>query len=370
MLVFNKNMRMILSTGVAFIAALMFSSFSHAQNIGGVIQGSQNQQSQQSSQGSLQGRYVPPSGQPINQNARLVLEIQSLRTELSSLRNQVEQQGYQLRQLQQNSSNPVSQQTIGRQSSAINQSSSSASRIIQTTPPANGEIPPSGSVINPNNSNNQDSVQFPLLPQDQVQQNQTGIPTSANSRSQNLPQLVPQQGAIQQNAGEIVATQPQGPIQNQRQNPVQNQPQNQTLSRQAQLLRDGDRSIKTNLNEVELYNKGIDKLSGQDYKAAASIFSAQLQNFPRGEKAGDGYFWLGETFYIQEDLDSAAKSYQSLVDRFPNHVRTPKALLKLIGVHQERNDQVSAQVAMNILVSRYSGSPEASSARSQYSSLL
>jgi len=193
---------------------------------------------------------------------------------------------------------------------------------------------------------NDNSVQFPLLPQDQVAQDQV------NNGSQPLPQLVPEQS-------------------NQVQPQVQSQ-QSQPLSRQDRLLEEGDKlkGLQTNLGELDLYNKGIDKLSAQDYKAAASIFSAQLQNFPRGEKAGDGYFWLGETFYIQDDLDSAAKSYQTLVDLFPNHIRTPKALLKLIGVHQDRKDQVAAKIAMTSLMAKYSGSAEADSARSQYSSLL
>ena len=329
MLVVKKPMQKRLIASVVSLTALALASFSYAQSIGGVIQGAQAQQSQQSQFGS-------GNVQPVNQNAQLVLQLQALRSELASLRNQVEQQGYQLRQLQ------------GSSSSSTNNGVSQ--NVAQTQPTSNsafqnGEILPN---VQPNStptvSGESGSVQFPLLPQDQIAQGQV------RNDSQALPQLVPQEP-----------------------NQAQPQPQpNQLLSRQDRLLEEGDKlkGVQTNLGELDLYNKGIDKLSAQDYKAAASIFSAQLQNFPRGEKAGDGYFWLGETFYIQDDLDSAAKSYQTLIDLFPNHIRTPKALLKLIGVHQDRKDQVSAKIAMNTLVARYSGSAEADSARSQYSSLL
>ena len=345
-----------LFTSAVLTTALVWVSFSYAQSVGGVIQGAQAQQSQQSQIGS--GQFSSGNVQSVNQNTQLVLQLQALRAELASLRNQVEQQGYQLRQLQQSSSNS----TNSSPNNGIGQNVAPAT-IIQPTQSApnstfqNGEILPNQSTYNsstispPQTSNvpttNDNSVQFPLLPQDQVGQGQV------NSGSQALPQLVPEQ-----------SNQPQ---------PNQTQPQlSQPLSRQDRLLEEGDKlkGVQTNLGELDLYNKGIDKLSAQDYKAAASIFSAQLQNFPRGEKAGDGYFWLGETFYIQDDLDSAAKSYQTLVDLFPNHIRTPKALLKLIGVHQDRKDQVSAKIAMNSLVAKYSGSAEADSARSQYSSLL
>ena len=360
MLVVKKTMQKRLIAGAALTAAIVLANFSYAQTVGGVIQGARAQQSQQS-------QFGTGNVQPVNQNAQLVLQLQALRAELASLRNQVDQQGYQLRQLQASSSNS----TNSLPNNNVGQNNAGSSTIIQSSQqPASsstfqsGEILPNQSTDNSQNplvnvqpnqtdnvlTTNGDSVQFPLLPQDQVDQNLT------NSGSQALPQLVPEQSS---------QVQPQ----------IQAQPQaqtNQTLSRQDRLLEEGDKlkGVQTNLGELELYNKGIDKLSAQDYKAAASIFSAQLQNFPRGEKAGDGFFWLGETFYIQDDLDSAAKSYQTLIDLFPNHIRTPKALLKLIGVHKDRKDEVSAKIAMNTLVAKYSGSVEADSARSQYSSLL
>ena len=353
MLVVKKTMQKQLAVGAVFITALTITSFSFAQSIGGVIQGAPAQQSQQyqSSAGNVQ---------PVNQNAQLVLQLQALRAELASLRNQVEQQGYQLRQLQQGAN--VSAVPVDNSVNNYSQYDQNVQQApVQTAPNTtfqSGEILPNqagnGAVNQPNGApaTSGDSVQFPLLPQDQVGQ------APVNNGSQALPQLVPEQTSTNQ----FNQAQQQAPVGQ----------QSQGLSRQDRLLEDGNKlkGLQTDLGELDLYNKGIDKLSSQEYKAAASIFSAQLQNFPRGQKAGDGYFWLGETFYIQDDLDSAAKSYQTLVDLFPNHIRTPKALLKLIGVHQDRNDLVSAKTAMNTLIARYSGSVEASSARSQYSSLL
>lgn len=335
----------------AIIAAFMLSSFSYAQSVGGTIQGIPSSQSQ----------YAGSGTQGVNQNAQMVLQLQALRAELASLRNQVEQQGFQLRQLQAKSSNGANQggvnQSVSTQLNAQNVNPTNTNPVNNS---ANGEILPTGPIgssngslvvpegtLVPENNGTGSSVQFPLLPQDQaLPQNQVGTATQPVQSA-----VAPVGGTVNQ-AGEISSG------------------QSRPLSQQDQILKDGDKSIKTNLGEIDLYNKGIDKLSSQDYKSAASIFSAQLQNFPRGEKAGDGYFWLAETFYVQEDFDSAAKSYQSLVDLFPNHIRTPKALLKLIGVHQERKDKVSAKIALNALVAKYAGSTEASAAKSTYSSLL
>jgi len=364
-----KRMQFKLKKGAAIIAALAFCHFSYAQTVGGVIEGDQVQSTQPSQ------NAANFTSQPINQNGRLLLEIQSLREELASLRNQVEQQGFQIRQMQ-------SGQLPSQNNASIDQGINSQVFNNQGV----GEIPPgpnagqnSGQLIEPAQQNTGNSVQFPLLPQDQVQQGQ--IPpaaTSTNQAGQNQllqnqsgvqnpqqqsPQLLPQTQNSQQPV-QVIPVQPQSQVVD------QNQAQNQVLSPQGRLLEEGDRGIKTNMNELELYNQGIDKLSSQEYRAAASIFSSQLQNFPKGEKAGDGYFWLGETFYILEDLESAAKSYQTLVDRFPNHVRTPKALLKLIGVHQSREDDISARILMSILQNKYAGTVEANTAKSDYASLL
>lgn len=337
MFVYMKRIHKELSLGVAFIAALILSDSMFAQNVGGVIKGTPTQQAQ--------AQYQPSGSQSVNQNGRLLLELQALREEMASLRNQVEQQGYQLRQLQNGQqtsgaspSLPANNQSYGNSSVAPNNSTlgeipsvvaSNQQQTYQSTTPSSTQ-PATGATNN--------GVNFPLLPQDQVA-------SQSASQQQAVPQLVPQ-------------AQPQ----------FQAQPQQ--LTPQTQLLEEGNKGIKTNLKELELYNKGIDKLSSQDYKAAASIFSAQLQNFPKGEKAGDGYFWLAETFYILEDLDSSAKSYQSLVDLFPSHVRTPKALLKLISVHQDRKDNISAKITLNVLVKKYPSSEEANSAKSKHAALL
>lgn len=345
MFVYMKRIHKTLSVGVAFIAALILSNSIFAQNVGGVIKGTPTQQGQFQSSGS----------QPINQNGRLLLEMQALREEMASLRNQVEQQGYQLRQLQNGQqadqsslSQPATNSTYGNTSVGSNATlgeipagtTSNQQQTYQSTVPSSSAQ--SGSAVNGSTNS---GVNFPLLPQDQV----TG---QAGSQQQAVPQLVPQ-------------AQPQ----------FQQQPQAQTAQRpqltpEAQLLEGGNKGIKTNLNELELYNKGVDKLTTRDYKAAASIFSAQLQNFPKGEKAGDGYFWLAETFYILDDLDSSAKSYQSLIDLFPRHVRAPKALLKLVSVHQDREDDISAKIALNVLVKKYPNSEEANSAKSKHAALL
>jgi tol-pal system protein YbgF len=287
---------------------------------------------------------VPASAQSGNQNAQFLLELQSLRQELAELRNKVEQQGYQLRQLQKKTPSTSSSQKIGSSefgaSNAVVQNQSTVGPAFP-----NGQITSSG------------EIRSGVVSQGQFNsQSTSNIP---NSNGVNFP-LVPQ-------TNDKVSLKPINSDVTQQNTQVANP---SSSVGQSSVLENGNRGIQANLNELELYNKGIAKLNTQEYKPAASIFSAQLQNFPKGQKAADAYFWLAETFYILGDLDSSTKSYQSLVTLFPQHSRAPKALIKLVGVQQERGRNDMARAALNSLLRNYPNSNEASLAKAKYSALL
>jgi tol-pal system protein YbgF len=305
-----------------------------------------------------------------NSNVQLLLEIQSLRQEVASLRNKVEVQENQIRQLQQASGLPVSGGSTSFPASNTSSLPSVASQAqvsvadagVQTANTAiqanggndglgeisaqsgfvTGSAQAPGSVQNQNTANGTSGVlDFPIQPQNGSQAAQTVQPNQTVN-STNAPGPINPSGSV--------AT---GPI-----------------SQQDAILAQGDKGIKTSLSELELYNNGLAKLQSQNYKEASSIFSAQIQNYPNGAKTGDGYFWLAETFYILNDIDSAIKSYESLTLLFPDHRRVPKALEKLIGIYQEKQDTTSAKLTLNKLINLFPSSQEAKQARQTYSSLL
>lgn len=272
------------------------------------------------------------SAQSAEDNVKLLLEMQTLRQELAELRNQVERQSFQISELQRMSGIPVSDGNLPA-------SSGSVSRVDPVVPSSVPGLSPDA-VVN-------DQSQLGEIPAQSG-----GSPSSAQL---DFP-IQPQSSNTQSTVADPVTT-----------------PKvlsTDASAEQTRLLEEGDKGIKTNLSEFELYNKGIAKLQAQQYKSAASIFSAQLQNYPRGAKAGDAYFWLAETFYILNDLDSSAKSYESLFSLFPKHPRAPKALLKLIRVYQEKNDKTAAKSTLGKLVNLYPASPEAAEAKKVYSALL
>jgi len=262
-------------------------------------------------------------------NVKLLLEVQNMRQEISTLRNKVEKQGYLIRELQQ-----------ARGAAIVDESLLKPAPTVVPT-----EITSQSSVNNVGVQ--QDLGEIPAQQEQVVEKNQSSVQVD----------FPLQPGAIDGSidSSEKISTTVSSQVNNSNQN---------------RLLVEGDNAIKTSLGEMELYNKGLAKLRSQEYKSAASIFSAQLQNHPKGAKAADGYFWLAETFYILNDLDSSAKSYESLFSLFPKHTRAPKALFKLIKVYLEKDDTTSAKSTLGKLVNLYPTSKEAVEANSLYRDLL
>jgi len=136
------------------------------------------------------------------------------------------------------------------------------------------------------------------------------------------------------------------------------------------LLRQGDKAIQTTLQEEDLYAKGLDQLKQQQYEQAVSLFNSQLQTYPRSQRSADAYYWIGESLYILERLDSSKKSYQSILTLFPSSKRVPKALFKLAKIENEQGNKAVAKATLQSLIARYPNSSAAEQAKTSLASLL
>ena len=150
----------------------------------------------------------------------------------------------------------------------------------------------------------------------------------------------------------------------------QPRPSSSVANPQADLLRSGDKAIQTSLQEEDLYAKGLNQLKKQQYQEAVSLFNAQLQSYPRGQRSADAYYWIGESLYILENLDSSKKSYQSILTLFPSSRRAPNALFKVAKIEKEQGNDTVAKATLQSLFARYPKSSAATQARTTLADLL
>lgn len=333
------------------------------------------------------------SSAQVNQGStQLLLQIQSLQREVAELRDRIDRQEYEMRKLRGEAGNvqqtsPVGGTPIGGTNVGNPATSTGTVTNVPVAPPSNSVIV-EDRVLTPTVDVNGQPYQNQAPANAPATGNNTaGWNTGTAPAQQQLPQQsLPQQPVSQQPVSAPVPVAPTGnttvinpaPVNNtaaasgtlraeDRVLPGQTNPQ---PSAQTRLLQDGDRGIQTNMAEQELYNKGIGKLKQQQYEQAVSLFNSQLQAYPRGSKAADAYYWVGESLYILGKLDTAKKSYNSILNRFPNSNRTSSALFKIAVIEDEQGNEAAAKATVQSLLGRFPGSPAAQQAKARFPNLL
>ena len=81
--------------------------------------------------------------------------------------------------------------------------------------------------------------------------------------------------------------------------------------------------------EIEQYRFAIGELRRARYDRAAEAFQEFLRRHPKGRFAGNAYYWLGETYYAQQNYRLAAIRFADGFKKFPKHPKAPDNLLKL-----------------------------------------
>jgi len=79
----------------------------------------------------------------------------------------------------------------------------------------------------------------------------------------------------------------------------------------------------------ERYNYARGFLMRRDFAGAEQALRAFVDTYPEDELAGNAQYWLGETFYVREDFNSAARTFADGFQRYPGSGKAPDNLLKL-----------------------------------------
>ncbi len=78
-----------------------------------------------------------------------------------------------------------------------------------------------------------------------------------------------------------------------------------------------------------LYNQSYEHVVNGDYGLAEAGFRKFLQANMRSPRAGDAYFWLGESLFARERYRDAADAFLTAYRDYPGSEKAPESLLKL-----------------------------------------
>jgi tol-pal system protein YbgF len=79
----------------------------------------------------------------------------------------------------------------------------------------------------------------------------------------------------------------------------------------------------------EQYQYAFDLLRQNKYGDAEQALRTFVDQYPEHPLAGNASYWLGETFYVRQDYDSAALTFAEGFQKYPQSGKAPDSLLKL-----------------------------------------
>ena len=111
-----------------------------------------------------------------------------------------------------------------------------------------------------------------------------------------------------------------------------------------------------------------DYLNGR-YDLSIVGFQSFLHDYPSASLAGNALYWLGESYYRQQDHVRARKAFERMVTEYPGHKKVPGALFRIGLAAAETGDRAGAREYLKRVIEEYSTSNEATLAKNKLAEL-
>ena len=113
----------------------------------------------------------------------------------------------------------------------------------------------------------------------------------------------------------------------------------------------------------ELYDRAYSLYKQGKYEDAREAFRRFAERYPKTDLTDNAYFWIGETYYDQQQYEKAILAYDKVVQGFPNGDKVPSALLKQAFAFDAIGDPVDARILLKKLLREHPSSEQAAIAR-------
>lgn len=111
------------------------------------------------------------------------------------------------------------------------------------------------------------------------------------------------------------------------------------------------------------FEAAMEALRKTEFEPAAQMYTAFIRRFPDSGYIASALYWLGNAHYANRAYKEAVESHRRLVTQFPDHLRTPEALLAMANSQIELKDTKAAKRTLEDLVKAHPQSEAAGAAR-------
>lgn len=121
-------------------------------------------------------------------------------------------------------------------------------------------------------------------------------------------------------------------------------------------------------DESTVYGEAFAAMKAGRYEEASRGFQSYLAKYPRGPRADNATYWLGEAQYMQQQYDAALKSFQA-VSEFPQSRRLAEAMLRVGDSQAALKAFRNARTTWQKVISTYPESDAAKQAQARITQL-
>ena len=122
-------------------------------------------------------------------------------------------------------------------------------------------------------------------------------------------------------------------------------------------------------NEKRDFDAAMDLLRKSDFVPAASAYASFLQRYPSSGYTPSVLYWQGNAQYASRAYKEAVESHRRLVRDYPDHLRTPEAMLAMANSQFELKDPKGARKTLEDLAKAHPNSEAAAAARDRLARL-
>ena len=144
------------------------------------------------------------------------------------------------------------------------------------------------------------------------------------------------------------------------------------LSGELKELNEGSLNLNdlNSTEEIDLYKEALELFEVSRYAEALEVFRYLIISFPEGTYSADAYFWSGELYLVQEQLEDAREHYLVVAEKFKDHDRVADCLYKLGVIEKLLLNDEAANSYFSRLISEYPDTGAAELAKKSKETLI
>ena len=92
----------------------------------------------------------------------------------------------------------------------------------------------------------------------------------------------------------------------------------------------------------QLYRDGFSALRDGNREQAVAVFDELVTNYPGSAREADSLYWLGETHWLNLEIEKSRQSFVHLLDTYPDYRKATDAQYRLGLIYDQLDDKARA----------------------------